>query len=110
MIILSSINCSLLLSLSNLSLLLPSLTVSLKPKPQFLTLLIKTFKCRVIDIKRFLQIIDAGHIRYFVVHYKRYIKLTISYIDFLEKLDNIHRCVPIAFIKLRVIIIKYVYV
>lgn len=48
--------------------------VSLKPKPQLSTVLIKVFEHRVINIKQFPSIIDIGHIHCFVLCYKWYIK------------------------------------
>lgn len=38
-----------------------------------------------------------------------YVKLTMLHINFLLRFNNIYRCVPIALVKLRVMIIEYVY-
>lgn len=55
-----------------LFLLFIALTIFLKT--QFLTLLIKTFKCKAIDINKFSSTINIGYIYYFIACYKAYIK------------------------------------
>ncbi len=47
-------------------------------KSQLPTLLIKAFEHRVIDTNEFLPIINVGHIRCSVAHYKRYVESCVA--------------------------------
>ncbi len=67
---------SLYWSSSNLPQLSATSTAPLKS--QLPTLLIKTFKCRVIDTNEFPPIIDVGHIRRFITCYKIHVESCIA--------------------------------
>ncbi len=63
-------------SSSNLPRLFAASTAPLKS--ELPTLLIKAFKCRVIDTNEFLPIIDAGHIRRSVARYERHVESCVT--------------------------------